>query len=334
MSEYSKKLIDLITAQSGKSVKLAKVFCNLLTLSEATAYRKINGTIDLTVEEFFILIKHFKINIGQISDVDMGFLFKGNLVYNDNISVLNYFKDTTKFLEVIEQGGGTLHNLSKDIPLFYYFFHDELGWFKIFFMLKYILLDPAYEQKKFSMHFKDEALIKIAKQYTARYQEVHTTEVWNLESVNTTLHQLEYAFTTGMMDDGKVGEKIFDQLTQILNLANEQCKVGYKFDINSYKQPKQSTFNLYHNDLYLAHNSYYLEMPNAKYSFVSFGVFNYIFTEDKNFNQYTSNHFDNIKIKSISMNSSSSERAIFFSKLIAKVAQVKKLCLAKIDVNY
>jgi hypothetical protein len=163
MTNYNQKLIDLIKKKIGDNIKINTAVAGALNASESVLYRKINGTTPLSVDEFFKLVNYFKIDLNLFNEYPGSFLFNGNLVYNDNVSVLNYFKDTSKFLEMIEQGGGTLHNLSKDVPLFYYFFHDELGWFKIYFMLKYILLDPAYEHKKFDMNFKEEALLKIAK---------------------------------------------------------------------------------------------------------------------------------------------------------------------------
>lgn len=334
MTNYTQALFEKIQNLIGKNVKLAKPIADLLSITENAAYRKIKGESSLTIEEYFLIANHYKIDIHNINNVEGEFLFKGNLVYNDNKYVQNYFEDSKKLLEMITAQNGKLHNLSKDIPLFYYFYYKELGWFKIYFMLKFILLDPAYQDKKFSLQNIDEKLIAIAKSYTEQYQEVNTCETWNLESVNTTLHQLEFACTNGILKEQTIISSIFSQLKKMIFVVEQQCKTGFKFDYAKQIHPKKSSFELYHNNLYLAHNSYYLETLNNNYAFVSFGVFNYIYTENQHFTNYTKNHFENIKHQSISLNENKKERDLFFEKLELKIDAIYSKCISSIAVEY
>jgi hypothetical protein len=334
MEKNTKLLFDLINKKQDNK-KLASMVSEVLNISENTAYRKINGSSTITVDEFFTLVKHFDIDLSHFYSDENHFTFQGNLVYNDNEYVKHYFDDSAGFLNWITKDNGTLFNLSKDIPLFYYFHEKELGWFKIYFMLKYILIDPKYANLKFSLNNCDEELIKSAMYYSNAYQEVNTSEVWNLESVNTTLHQLEFACTSGMLDNSELIEKLFVQFKKILYLVEEQCKSGKKYAFHKLNKPLASTFKMHHNELYLAHNSYFLEFPsNKNVAFVSFGVFNYIHTENIKFNSYTKLHFDNIQSRSIFLNENENDAKSFFQKLHKKIDAIEKICMSSLEVKY
>ncbi len=332
MTNHTQILLDLI-AQQQPHLNKAKNLADVLNITESAAYRKLKGETALTVEEFFFLANKYQIDLNQFSPSQNAFVFKGNLVYNDKAYVEQYFSETKNFLTQIIAGKGVLHNLSKDIPLFYYFAHNELGWFKIFFMLKYILLDEHWAQSSFDMQSMADTLMAQAKSYTETYQQVNTSEVWNLESVNTTLHQLEFACDTNVLNSAELVHKLYTQLAEILFVVQKQAALGNKVNFNN-KQKNEASFKLYHNDLYLAHNSYFLEMQTQQYSFVSFGVFNYIFTEDAKFNDYTANHFKNIQSKSISLNSNAIESEKYFNLLHNKLKSSLALCLNKLEQRY
>jgi hypothetical protein len=333
-NNYSQELFKQIQSQLGTNIKLAKPISEILNVSENAAYRKLNGETALSIEEFFTLANHYTININNINKQPGNFVFSGNLVYNDIASVTQYFIDSMEHLQMIENNNGVLYNLSKDIPLFYYFHYRELGWFKVFFMLKYILLDPKFKDQKFDINFADENLLQKAKEYSYSYQQINTAEVWNVESVNTTLHQLEFACTTGIISDINLVEKIITQFEQVLQLIQLQAEKGLKYNYQQLKTHNKASFTLYHNDLYLAHNSYLLEIAKNRIAFVSFGVFNYMHTQDESFSNYTYEHWQNIKSKSISLLDNDPEREMFFTKLFQKIAQVKIKCNSLLKDNW
>ena len=315
-------------------LQLAKVFCQILTITESAAYRKLNGKSDITVAEFFTLLQHFKIDSSLFLNDENTYNFEGKLVYNNDTNVEQYFKDTLVFLEKIEHQNGILYNLSKDVPLFYYFHYTELGWFKVFFMLKYILLDPLYTNKKFAIQTADHKILDVAKAYSQQYQLVNTVEVWNTESINTTLHQLEYFIKMEQINDDELIKKLFGQLLKTIQLVQHQTKVGKKYTVDKYKNATATDFNLYQNDLYMAHNSYHLSMPNLEYAFVSFGVFNYIYTTNKKFTDYSKNHFENIIDKSLGLVNVQSSSDLFFTKIINKITQLETVCITSVKELY
>ena len=96
-------------------LQLAKVFCQVLTITESAAYRKLNGKSDITVAEFFKLLQNFKIDSSLFLNDENTYNFEGKLVYKNDTNVEQYFKDTLVFLEKIENQNGILYNLSKDV---------------------------------------------------------------------------------------------------------------------------------------------------------------------------------------------------------------------------
>lgn len=334
MDPHISNLFKIIKAKEpGK--KLVKILSAELQIADGAAYRKANGLSLLTVPEFFILVNKFNVDLMQFSLSRNQFTFEGKLIYNDNKKLLEYFLDTAALLKTISASNGMLHNLSKDVPLFYYFNERELGWFKIYFMMKYILADQSYNGMKFNMENCEHEILDAALKYSQNYQEINTTEVWNLESVNTTLHQIESACQTGMLNDVNLIKTLFRQFKNALKLVNRQVQNGVKYQFNIFNKPLPSTFKLYHNELYLAHNNYYLNIPGVTdYAFLSFGVFNYIRTQNSNFTNFTRFHFNNIQNQSILLNANKIETEKYFEKLFTKIDAVQSKCLQAISVNF
>jgi hypothetical protein len=329
----NQKLIALIKEKIGEKIKLNAVLADVLNCSETSAYRKTNDTTPLTVEEFFKLVHHFNIDINIFKNDTSTFLFKGNLVYNNELDIHKYFSDTKDLLHFIKTQNGTIHNLSKDLPLFYYFAHNELGWFKVYFMLKYILNDPNFETQDYHLHAANNKILKEAQDYIYAYQQTNTAEVWNMETLNTTLHQLEFACEKNNISDISILEKIFKQIEEILIVTEKQASLGKKVDFIG-KKANDANFILYYNDLYLAHNSYYLEMENNNHSFVSFGVFNYMYTQNADFNEYTITHFNKVKTNSHNLNLNALERVKFFKFLKQKIDKSFILCKSILEKDY
>ena len=94
--------------------------------------------------------------------------------------------------------------LPKDVPVYHYYNFPELAAFKYFFWMKTILHYPDYNKTVFNPSRMAENLMKTGEKILATYNKIPSTEIWNVENINTTLRQIEYYKETnvfGSKDD-------------------------------------------------------------------------------------------------------------------------------------
>jgi len=271
-----------------------------LNISNDSAYRRIRGEKPIALEEVKKLCIKYKISLDQLLHLDSdSVIFSGKRANPENFSFENYLVDFLKhmlFIESFEQK--ELLILPKDIPVYHYYNFPELAAFKYFFWMKTILHYPEYSKTIFNPSIMAENLMKTGEKILESYNKIPSTEIWNVENINTTLRQIEYYKESNVFASEEDVLKIYDCLERSIDYVELQAEAGHKI-IQPTKSPQLGApFNLYINDFILGDNTYLPILNGKKIVFLIHTHLNYMHTKDEAFAEYTYNHFQNILHKS------------------------------------
>ena len=156
------------------------------------------------------------------------------------------------------------------------------------------------------------------------YNEIPSTELWNYESINSTISQIEYYRDAEIFEDKKDFYTVVDSLDAMLLHLQKQVEVGRKFIPGATDVSFKAATKFYINELILGNNNILIELDNTRLVYINYIVLKYIITNDKNFTDKAFNNFRNLISRSILISETGEkERNKFFNSLRQKVQACK-----------
>lgn len=302
-----------------------------LDLSNDSAYRRIRGETQITLEEVKVLCEKFKISLDNLLHLNSSsFVFVSTLTNNTDF---NYEKWLKSVLEVIKKVKSFepchMSYLAKEFPFFYYFLFPEIAAFKSFFFMKSILFYDEWKGAKFSVKDDYSQYHQIWKDLFDTFVSIPGTEIWNVENVTSTLRQIEFYHETGVFKTTDDMNCLFDKLADMLDHIQLQAEYGVKLQAN--QKPtgfSGAEYNLYINELILGDNMQVMQLGDKYYTYLNHTTLNHMMTTDERFNSYMKSSMDSIVKKSIPISKvNEKERLIFFNRLKAKLENARKRIL-------
>ena len=290
----------------------------VLNVSNDSAYRRIRGEKPIALEEIKKLCVKFNISLDQLLHLDsQSIVFSGRLSNPQHFNFEDYLFDFLQqmlFIESFEQK--ELLILPKDVPVYHYYNFPELAAFKYFFWMKTILSYPQYSKTIFNPSAMGESLMKTGEKILASYNKIPSTEIWNVENINTTLRQIEYYRETNVFASDDDLQKIYDCLEKSIDFVEQQAEAGHKINQPGKGPHEGAPFNIYINDFILGDNTYLPILNGKKIVFLTHTHLNYMHTKDAAMAEYTYNHFQNILHKSTLISVvGEKERRRFFNRI-------------------
>lgn len=301
---------------------------NLLNISNDSVYRRMRGEKPLAFEEVQKLCLHFNISLDSIFHFETdNFIFSGKLVNPANFNFEHYLKKMLADIQVIKSfENAEFYFLNKDVPLFHHFQLPELAAFKFFFFMKTILSYPELADEKFTIEKVPASLKTIGKQIAETYCQVSSTEIWNIESINTTLQQIDYYRDSRMFAKKEDLLHIYDCMNLILLHTERQASMGKKFPVFLNENWAGNSYKLYNNEVFLGDNTILVDAGIFKITFLNHSVINYMATRDEVFCKHIHSSIQNTMQRSMLISSTGEkERVRFFNKMRDNVARRRKI---------
>ena len=301
-----------------------------LKISNDSAYRRIRGEKPIALEEIKKLCVKYKISLDQLLHLNSeSVVFSGKLAHPQNFNFALYLQDFLRQHEIINSfEEKELLILPKDIPVYHYYNFPELAAFKYFFWMKTILHYPDYSKTVFNPSLMTEDLMKTGEKILATYNKIPSTEIWNVENINTTLRQIEYYKESNVFASKDDVLKIYDCLEKSIDHVELQAEAGYKINQPGKGSHEGAPFNLYINDFILGDNTYLPVLNGKKIVFLVHTFLNYMSTTDVAFAEYNYKHFQNILHKSTLISVvGEKERRRFFNRIRQNIDSRKNATL-------
>src|SRR5215467_12866569 len=202
----------------------------ILGISNDSAYRRIRGEKEITFEEIQKLSSQYKISLDQFLHLKSNsFLFSGKLSHNGDgyEQWIKFLHQNLTYLSGFEQKH--LYFLSKDIHGVYFFQEPVLSAFKSFVWMKSFLNYEDLKGKKFSVkNVVYPETLDLAKKLTYLYNQIPTTEIWNLECINVVIQQIQYYAESSMFESEEDIRIVFDKFIELIDHIERQAEIGKK----------------------------------------------------------------------------------------------------------
>jgi hypothetical protein len=299
---------------------------DLLEISNDSAYRRIRGEKQISFEEIKKMASHYKISLDQLLHLKTdSFIFTGRITNNSDYKFEEWQKSVLTNLQTVASfKPNHYYYIAKEIPFLYYYMIPEIAAFKAFFFLKSILFYDDWKTAKFSVTDDYSQHHEIWKNISNTYTSIPGTEIWSLDNITSTIHQIEYYRLTGSLKSIEDAHILLDKLEELINHIEKQAEYGVKLKYNQEPIAGLAPFKMFVNELILGDNMQLMELAGNKVTYINFSVLNFILTQDESFNNYTKKNFDIITQKSILISEvNERERLLFFNRLRDKIHTAK-----------
>lgn len=320
------QLFTHIKEQISPEEGIVDVISELLHLSPDSTYRRIRGETPLVMDEIVKICSHFRLSMDRLfGGKNNTVLFEDTRVHHEKFTYANYLAGLKMQVDSLEKfEKKEVIYMSKDLPLFYNFYFKPLIAFRYFFWMKIQLLDPEFEQVQFDIDLIPPSIETASFDLVKTYSKIPTTEIWNMESINSTISQIEFSRTSGHFKNTEDVMLVYDALESSILHIREQVEHGSKFmpGEDPFVQPQNLKF--FFNRVVLGDNTIMTIANDIKTAFINYGHLNYLMTRDDSFCTTLYHDFENIKRRSTLISvSSERQRNIFFNILLSKIRERK-----------
>lgn len=317
-----------IKASLPPHLSLVDEVAEILNISNDSAYRRIRGEKGISFDEIQKLSVHYKISLDQFLHLQSdAIIFTGRVNQQSETVFEDYLESVYKNLCLINSFEKRhLYFLMKDIPPFVHFQVPELSAFKFYFWTKSILHYESMQKVKFSLNDPlYEKFYGLSKNVIEAYNKVPTTEIWNVESINSTIRQIEFYRDSGLYKNESDVKLLYDKLEELINHIERQAETGLKFNIGTEPGSHSAPYRLFVNEFVTLDNTLMAEVNNLKLTFINHSVLYFVSTRDEEFNKAMFTTLDNLMKKSTLISGvGEKERVRFFKMLRDKIAAAKQ----------
>ena len=172
--------------------------------------------------------------------------------------------------------------------------------------------------QKFSISSVPNELTALGRKIYDMYTSIPRTEIWSEETLNVTLRQIEFYNDCGFFAEPSYGIQLCDEYIELMNNIRSWAEIGYK-------EKKESTFNLYKNDLIIADNTILFKMGEKRAVFLPYNTLNILSTTNEVFCKQADDYLTHLVTKSDRISTSNEkQRNTFFNQIEEKIRIVKK----------
>jgi plasmid maintenance system antidote protein VapI len=319
-------LFQQIKVKLPENLSFVHEIAELLEISYDSAYRRIRGEKELSLDELVKLGSKFEISLDSLLNL------KGN-----NVVFRHYSLESTRFkikewLSIIEKDMWRIHQskdkeiiyAAKDPPLFHYFHFPELAAFKFFFWEKTLFEFPDLEDRKFRMDDTDPEIVAIGEKILRASITIPTIEIWNEDTFNILFRQIEYYWISGYFERKDDLLNLIDKLEKWVRHIQKQADHGYKFLYDHPAEGIENSFMMYENEVVLNDNTIFVKLDNLAAVYITYNVLSLLITHEPGLCGNVEHYMHGLIKKSnlISL-SGSKARNRFFNKMLFTIEQSK-----------
>lgn len=325
-NDYSALFISRLKKILPQNISFVDELSESLNISVDSAYRRIRGEKALTLDEVMTLCNRYRVSLDILSSKAFGkvtFVYKS--IGTDSGDLNEYLQSVIDDFQMLKGSEYVhLYFAAEDIPLFHHLEYDYLTPFKFFYWKKAVLNDPSLEGKRFDMSLISDSTKKLASDIAQSYSNISSTEVWNEDTINSTISQIKYFWEAGLFDSKEDAINVCNDLNLMINHIKAQADIGVKYSrLKAKPDGNSQTIDLYSSEVQIGNNSLFIQADKVKSSFLSFNNFNSLFTYNLEYCVENERWINNLIKKSILISSVSEKQRYKFFKVM--LDRVKKL---------
>jgi len=327
VSKLQQELFQAIKASIPANVSVTEEIAKVLDVSVDSVYRRMRGEKTISLDELHALCAYYKISLDNALNIQTGaFSFEGKLIDKKAHNFSEYWAGILKRMNYFNSFKETkFYYMCKDIPPWHHFHFREIAAFKYYFWMKTIFHFPEFNNQKFRMDIYPDELFSMGRKALEIYNQWSLVEFWNVESINSTIRQIDYYRDAQMFESSEDIVKIYDAFEKLIGHLQTQAALGYTYNYDDPEKKRISDYEVYYNEVIIGDNNMLVVLDGMKIALVSHTVINYMATRDLAFNENMYDHVQNMIKKSTRISSvSEKERARFFKILRERIAKRKE----------
>ena len=326
--DFQQAFFNRIRESLPPHISMPDQLAELLNISYDSVYRRIQGEKPISMNELKLLCEHFHISLDQVLEIKSeAVLFHAPDINDPAPDFESYLQGILKqFTYFNSFKTRKLSYLCKDLPIWYFYIFPEIAAFKTFCWIKTVQNHQDYANKKFSLkEFPFNDCFKIGQQILKECNRIPCVELWNYESLSSTLRQIEYYKDAGLFSDKQDFIKVLDSLRDTLEHLQKQAEVGRKFFPQLPSAISQEPYELFINEVIIGNNTIILELDSTPHCFINYNVLSYLFTKDARFTAQASISFKNLLSRSSNISGTGEKfRNKYFEYQYEKLESLRK----------
>lgn len=310
---FIQKLKDMLPQHVG----LAEEMSDVLGISTDSAYRRIRGETDLSIDEVYLLAKKYAISVDSVfSNLGDTVTFTYTKLIDDPHHFDHYLSRILNHLRTVNTfDDRKIFYVAEELPMFLSFYSKKLTEFKLFYWQRSVLNVPAYQGKKFEYGIIPKEQIKTAQKILEEYRKIPSVEIWTNETILTVTKQVEYYYDSGIFKHKETAAEILEDIRQMAEYVQSCAESGTKE-----KNQTPGTLTMYQSDVVLGTNCIYVKTGDADVAYVSFNTLNSLTTSNREFCDETEHWVRNIERKSTLISGvAEKQRFQFFNRMIKHI---------------
>lgn len=327
-NELQQQLFTYLKEQLPPHISLVDELCDLLNLSPDSVYRRIRGEKPITLIELKRICSNYHLSIDQLLQLENNtVLFDAPGMNGTPAPFVEYMKGMLRQFKYFNSfKTRELFYLCKDSTIWNFYLFPEMAAFKTFFWSKTINNQPDLNTKRFSFEeFPYTDCYEIGQQVLKEYNTIPCVELWNLESMHSTINQVAYYRDAGHFATPADFERVLDSFQRMIDHLQLQAEKGVKFMPGATDVTYRAPIQFYVNELILGNNTMVMKLDNVPLTMVTYSVLHYLFTKDPRFFDRVMASFDTLLSRSTLISKTGEkDRNRFFNVLRDKVHALRK----------
>jgi len=298
----------------------------ILELSYDSAYRRIRGDKEISLEELYKLTIEFNLSLDNIFNADSREVsFQCAPLDSHTFKVKDWLALVLHNIkEISEAREKEIIYAAKDVPVFHYFQIPEIAAFKIFFWEKTLFQFPEYDDMYFRLDEIDPEVIKVGQQALFYATKVPAKEIWNQDTFNIMLRQIEYYWISGIIRKKDDALNLIDKADLWIRHIHKQAEQGSRLMFEQSSGGIENSFQFYENDVVLSDNTILVNTDGKTTVYLTFNVLSLLVTHNRFFAEHISKFLNGLLKKSnlISLYGAR-ERNRFFNTLYHSIEELR-----------
>ena len=130
------------------------------------------------------------------------------------------------------------------------------------------------------------------------YAKIPSIDIWNDESINATINQVEFYRQSNVFANNDVLFKVYSQLEELVNHLELQAETGKKLSYSKPDMYTNVTYEAYINETLIGDNTIFVQSDNVRVTLINHNGLNFMSTQDQGFCEFTHKHLQNVIRKS------------------------------------
>jgi hypothetical protein len=307
-------------------VSLVDEVSEVLEISLDSAYRRIRGEKQISIEELQKLCLHFQFPVDPLLiNSSQAVTFHHTPLQDETFTFQHYLENILVDLSSIKSDvRSSVIFVLNELNILQILQIPEVAAFKLFFWCKSNLAFESYRDHLFSFEYYGREMWELGKKLVNEYVKIPTTELITRETLSSMLKQILYYHEAGYFETSGDAIIICDKLFDLVDHLKQQAEKESKFILGIPETAQPGNLRLYFNDLILSDNTILVSTNKGGITFLTSNAINLLRSTNQAFFEQNMDWCKNLLTKSVLISGAAERhRNRIFRELKESIAELK-----------